>query len=102
MKLMRHTGPLGLAAILLAGAFTAFAQEPRPVRYFFREAAQDGQGTVWGIYNKVYFFDGNEWKAAPEVFAVEDAAKPMRLTRLQDGSMTCVWQLSRERIAVTS
>ena len=88
--------------MLFAAALPAFAQEAPATKYWFSDMVQDGQGTVWGLGAGLQFFDGKEWKTAPPPqFAAEDRAQALRLARLQDGSIACVWRLSRERIAVT-
>lgn len=92
----------GLILLFLLSCTPLFAQGTPAPKHWFSDMAQDGKGTVWGLGSGLMFFDGKEWKAAPATqFEVEDRAQPMRLARLQDGSIACLWRLSRERIAVT-
>ena len=89
-----------LLAIFLSAATIASAQNP-PSQHHFRHVEQDGQGVLWAVENQLFIFNGREWSEMPTLFAKEDRARPMRLTRLQDGSMACVWQMSNQRFEVT-
>ncbi|MGB8356044.1 MAG: HEAT repeat domain-containing protein [Chthoniobacteraceae bacterium] len=89
---------------LLIALVSVSAQTPRPES--FKDLAQDGEGVVWAINSRLFLFNGKEWSVVPSPFPADDKTNagpaPLRFTRMQDGSLACVWKLPGDLIGVSS
>jgi len=70
------------------------------------DAEQDKQGVVWAVsrqdQGRLHTFDGHDWNTIPVSFKTQRLSTPLRLLRLPDGAIACLWKVDDDHLAIST